>query len=185
MASKGDKKERLLAAAKQLIHQKGYRNTSLSDIAGASNVPLGNVYYYFKTKDDIAAAVIAARAKEFQAWIAECEDDSDPKMRLLHYLDMPIANQASVTLHGCPLGSLAQELCKTDDALAGRAQHLFQAQVEWVAKQYELLGKEDPHGLALQFIATMQGISMLASTFNDPDIIMRQIDKLKAAVKAL
>jgi AcrR family transcriptional regulator len=44
-------------AASQLLHQKGVESTTLVDIAAAADVPAGNVYYYFKTKDEIITAV--------------------------------------------------------------------------------------------------------------------------------
>ena len=43
----------LLEAANKLVHQQGFNQTTLADIAKAAQVPLGNVYYYFKTKEDI------------------------------------------------------------------------------------------------------------------------------------
>ena len=45
------KRERLVAAARQLLYEHGVEKTTLADIAAAADVPVGNVYYYFKTKD--------------------------------------------------------------------------------------------------------------------------------------
>jgi hypothetical protein len=43
----------LIAAAYALVYRRGVARTSLADIAQAADVPVGDVYYYFKTKDDI------------------------------------------------------------------------------------------------------------------------------------
>lgn len=51
MPHASDKRVLLLEAAKTLIHKQGYNLTTPADIAKAANVPLGNVYYYFKTKE--------------------------------------------------------------------------------------------------------------------------------------
>ena len=59
-----DKKERLTDAAAALIHRQGFSHTTLADIAAASNVALGSVYYYFKTKDDVAKAILSRRQGE-------------------------------------------------------------------------------------------------------------------------
>jgi AcrR family transcriptional regulator len=56
------KRERLVAAAAQMLHQQGVEATTLADIAKAAGIPLGNVYYYFKAKSDIITAVIEAHA---------------------------------------------------------------------------------------------------------------------------
>lgn len=179
MARASDKRERLLEAAKALIHRKGFGQTTLADIALESGVPLGNVYYYFKTKDEIAAAVISARTQEFRAMTEEWENDSDPRRRLASYLDLPIGLREVVALYGCPFGSLAQELCKTESPLADQARELIRGHVDWVTEQFRLMGKEDASDLGLQFIATVQGTSLLASTFCDPGIVERQMNLLK------
>lgn len=50
-------RERLARAAATLFHQRGVRKTTLADIAQAAAVPLGNVYYHFRTKDALIEAV--------------------------------------------------------------------------------------------------------------------------------
>jgi AcrR family transcriptional regulator len=42
------KPERLVAGARQVLHRQGVEKTTLADIAQASDVPVGNVYYYFQ-----------------------------------------------------------------------------------------------------------------------------------------
>ena len=45
------KRDRLILAARDLIHSQGVERTTLADVADASGVPFGKVYYYFKTKN--------------------------------------------------------------------------------------------------------------------------------------
>ena len=56
------KRERLVTAARRVLYEHGLEKTTLADIAAAADVPLGNVYYYLKTKDaqELAVALIAA-----------------------------------------------------------------------------------------------------------------------------
>ena len=49
-ARRNDKRERLIEAADKLIYEQTFHTTTLADIAKLADVPLGNVYYYFKTK---------------------------------------------------------------------------------------------------------------------------------------
>ena len=52
-----------MAGTRQVMHQQGVERTTIADIAQAADVPVGNVYYYFKTKDElIDAAVDSSRA---------------------------------------------------------------------------------------------------------------------------
>ena len=56
-----DKRSQLVSAAVGLAYQNGFGATSLADIAREAKVPLGNVYYYFKTKDEIGEAIVELR----------------------------------------------------------------------------------------------------------------------------
>src|SRR5258707_6551086 len=53
-----DKRSRLLSAAVELTYQNGFEATSLADIARDAIVTLCNVYYYYKTKDEIGNAIV-------------------------------------------------------------------------------------------------------------------------------
>ena len=52
----GGKHERLIASARALLHEQGVQRTTLAEVAERAQVPPGNVYYYFKTKDELVAA---------------------------------------------------------------------------------------------------------------------------------
>jgi AcrR family transcriptional regulator len=62
-----DKRTRLIETATKLAYRRGFRQTSLADIAEAANAPVGNVYYYFKTKDELGEAFVEERLAEFRA----------------------------------------------------------------------------------------------------------------------
>src|SRR5260370_14383371 len=62
-----DKRSRLVSAAVGLAYQNGVEATSLADIAREAQVPLGNVYYYFKTKDQIGEAILRLRTGDLCA----------------------------------------------------------------------------------------------------------------------
>src|ERR1700751_6375047 len=81
-----DKRTRLIETAMKLAYRNGFRETSLADIAEAARVPVGNVYYYFKTKEELAEAVVEQRLEEFRAARAEWDRLSSPKERLLAFL---------------------------------------------------------------------------------------------------
>ncbi|MGH7724253.1 MAG: TetR/AcrR family transcriptional regulator [Candidatus Eiseniibacteriota bacterium] len=51
-------KARILAAATELIHQKGFKNTGLQEILDASGVPKGSFYFYFKSKEDLGRELL-------------------------------------------------------------------------------------------------------------------------------
>jgi TetR/AcrR family transcriptional repressor of nem operon len=55
---KTDCRTRLLQAAEKAAYLYGFGSTSIADIAKEASVPLGNVYYYFKNKDEIGGALL-------------------------------------------------------------------------------------------------------------------------------
>ncbi|MDX1344835.1 MAG: TetR/AcrR family transcriptional regulator, partial [Sedimenticolaceae bacterium] len=62
MASRSDKTRlRIVQSANRLFYRQGYNRTSFTDIVEASGVPRGNIYYYFKTKEEILLATIDYR----------------------------------------------------------------------------------------------------------------------------
>src|SRR5690348_16188036 len=68
-----DKRERLVAAATQLLLEQGIERTTLAEIAAAANVPLANVYYYFRTKGDLVADVVSSYIERAKAVLHEIE----------------------------------------------------------------------------------------------------------------
>lgn len=56
-------RERVVATALRLFHERGYASTSLSDVAKEAGLLKGNLAYYFKTKPDLLAAVTEARQR--------------------------------------------------------------------------------------------------------------------------
>src|ERR1700680_272144 len=77
-----DKRSRLLSAAMGLAYQNGFGATSLADIAREAKVPLGNVYYYFKTKDEIGEAIVELRLAGLAAQRQRWSEAGSPKDRL-------------------------------------------------------------------------------------------------------
>jgi AcrR family transcriptional regulator len=172
--SLGTKRERLIAAARQTVYEQGIEKTTLADIAAAAGIPLGNVYYYFKTKTDIVRAVIESHLDEVRAMFAAIEaSDDDPRARL-KTLFGTLAGQADlISRYGCPHGSLCFELDKRSDGTAF-ADQLMREPVEWAERQFRAMGRADARDLAVQVIARYQGTALLTSTFRDPNLMARE-----------
>ncbi|SFC00230.1 TetR/AcrR family transcriptional regulator [Streptomyces aidingensis] len=175
---RGGKRERLIGAALDLLHRQGVARTSLAQVAEAADVPLGNVYYYFKTKDDLVRAVIDAHAERVRATFAAYRAaHPDPRDRLKAFAAQIGASGGYAARHGCPMGSLCSELDKREDGgLDQESATLMTLGVDWVREQFQLLGHsaEDAGDLAVTFISVFQGASLLSNTFRDPGLMSRQ-----------
>lgn len=175
MPRKTDKRQRLIEAAKVLIHQQGFNLTTLADIAQEADVPLGNVYYYFKTKEAIGEAVIEKRAGEMAEYLAKLEENTDPKARLLALLHCSTEELELTARFGCPVGGLCQELGKQGGTLADQAAKLLHDLLNWSESQFKSLGFGDKSSdLALNLVCSIQGMYLLTHTFKDPKLAARQ-----------
>ena len=121
-----DKRSELIRAATLLLHEQGFQRTTLADVAGAADVPLGNVYYYFKSKEALAEAVIAshqaALRERFASWAAA---HRDPRMRLRCLVRAPLDSEfmQNMAKHAPPevVTTLAAEIRKlAESGIANR-----------------------------------------------------------------
>ena len=101
-----DKRTRLIETAMKLAYWNGFTGTSLADIAEAAHVPVGNVYYYFKTKEELAEAVVERRLAQFREFREEMDRLSSPKERLFAFVESIHGNREQLARGGCPLGGL-------------------------------------------------------------------------------
>ena len=181
------KRERLVAAATQMLHQQGVEATTLADIATAAGIPLGNVYYYFKTKSDIIAAVIDAQAGSIHSMLARLDaSQPDPAARLKALFAALAGEKEMVARYGCPHGTLCQELAKHGEgAGVPDASLLVLMPIDWAERQFAAMGRADARALAIQAIAAYQGAALLTSALRDPAVLERESQRMAAWIDSL
>jgi len=140
---RGGKKERLVSAASDLLHRQGVQATTLAEIAEAAQVPPGNVYYYFKTRDDLVGAVIESRAAEIAALLESLERFPSPRSRLKALVRTWSDQRVRVADRGCPIGSLAADLSKGDRGLGQQGAQLLGTLIDWAEHQFREMGRAD------------------------------------------
>lgn len=180
------KRERLIAAGTQLVHQQGIERTTLADIAQAADVPAGNVYYYFKTKDDVIAAVIEAHVRQIKTILGFIDSrHRSPKSRLKAFVREFTAQGEIVAQYGCPLGSLCSELDKRVKEPSLPSAELMRLPIEWAEGQFRSLGRADALDLAFDLLAAYEGSALLANTMHDPDVLARAARRIDRWIDSL
>jgi TetR/AcrR family transcriptional repressor of nem operon len=181
MPRKTDKRIRLIEAAKVLMHQQGFNLTTLADIAQEADVPLGNVYYYFKTKEAIGEAVIEKRSSEYAEMLTRFDDNTNPRDRLISLIEFTSEQLELIARYGCPVGGLCQELGKQGGSLADQAAKLLHDVLRWAETQFKALGfsVEAAELHAHSLVASIQGIHLLTHTFKDPKLATRQFNAVR------
>lgn len=175
MSASVEKRARLTEAAARLIHQNGFSQTTLADIAAAAQVALGSVYYYFKTKDEVAQAILDRRSGDIGCLLEAAGQLPDPRARLEALIQVWVSDREIDARYGCPIGSLCYELAKGRGPLSDAAAQPIKLLVSWCDEQFRLMGQvEQAPVLAHHLVACLQGISLLANAFGDPDLILTE-----------
>jgi AcrR family transcriptional regulator len=164
-----------MAAAARVLYEQGVERTTIADIARAADVPAGNVYYYFKTKDELVEAALSEHTAHLDALTARLDQLPDPRERLKSLIDAWIGQRDTAARYGCPTGTLAVELGKrTEGALEPAVGHVIRRLLAWVEQQFHQMGLADPEGLALTLVGAYQGMSLLSNALRDPEIMTRE-----------
>jgi len=176
------KRTELVRAARDLFYRQGFHKTTLDNVAKSAGVPLGNVHYYFETKQSLAEAVIALHLTRLRETLASWEADG-PQQSLQRMVRAPLGAVEAVIRFGCPHGSLCQELGKLEDSpLTEAGNQLLSASIDWAQKQLRALGWEEKKSrdVAEQLVASIQGTMLLAHTLGAPEMLVNQLGRVES-----
>ena len=174
------KRERLITAACELFYRQGIAGTTLAHIAEAAEVPLGNMYYYFKTKDDIVAAVVEARTEEIRSATAALQRrHGGPKARLKALVGLLAESRDTIADHGCPLGTLCTELANQSGQSPALTAPLMQTLLDWAEQQFHAMGRRDARELAIELVIAYEGSAVLTNALAQPEIMARATRRLR------
>jgi TetR/AcrR family transcriptional regulator, transcriptional repressor for nem operon len=182
-----NKKERLIDSAATLFHHNGLMATSLADIAKHADIPIGNVYYYFKTKDDLALASALKRKAQFiTEYTLLSENIYDPRERLIEAVNYYNKMRDDYTKYGCPIGRIINDTDTGKDLISQAVSLIFADFIAWASTQFDELGhKQDAQKYAVSLMAGIQGAIIMAKTFQNPQIISSETDRLVEWLKII
>lgn len=180
------KKIRLIKSAQKLFYENGVSNTTLANIASLADIPLGNIYYYFKSKESIILSVIDYKKIEIKKQLNEINNIKSAKDRLKYFIYLETKGHSSIIKYGDMLGSLSQELCKKDNTVSNAMANLMHEIITWNKKQFEILDKKDKSiRYAIILVSNIQGLNLLNFIFknksfssNYSDYLINWIDEI-------
>jgi AcrR family transcriptional regulator len=75
-------RERILDAATEIAAERGYEGTSIALVSAKCGLPASSIYWHFKDKDDLLAAVIE---RSFAGWLTawQLPDEGAPRDRVV------------------------------------------------------------------------------------------------------
>ncbi len=123
-------KEKIIKVAAELIHDKGFSNTTVDEILAASGVTKSNFYYHFQSKEDLAIQILERKMREFSEGVLVILDPgrkgASPRDRLEAFFaritDYHRRNHCRL---GCPFGNLAVEMSTLNERFRRRLSKFF------------------------------------------------------------
>lgn len=174
-------REEIADIAANLTYQQGFNRTTLANVASAADVPLGSIYYYFRSKHDLGLANIDALSGRYEKLRQSWDAQPTPKQAILAFIEMTEGNAEALSQFGCPIGSLSSELGKGDDDLQRRLASIFSSTQLWMQSKFQALGFEPKTASdhALHVLTVLEGASLLSHMFSSQDAVANQTAYLK------
>jgi len=177
-------RERIIAAAADLMFARGVRGTGLDDVLAAAGVGKGQLYHYFADKDDLVRAVIARQTRRVFDAQRPLLDALDSWAAIAGWFDGLVRlREEHGCAGGCALGSLASELADQDEAARADLVAAFDLWEGYLARglermraRDELRAAADPAALAAAAMASIQGGLLLAQTRKDTRALRFALD---------
>lgn len=186
-------RDRIVAAAGQLMLEQGVARTTIEDIQATAGVSPSQLYHYFPGKDALVRAVIDHQTGRVLDVQQEGLDQLDTIDSLSRWRDLMVGILTEVQcVGGCPLGSLASDLAESDPVARVQLANAFGTWEELIRdglvsmqKRGELSESADPGELAVAMLAAVQGGLLLSQVRRDPAPLRTAVDTMIAHLHTL
>jgi TetR/AcrR family transcriptional repressor of nem operon len=200
MAGRGDAtRERLVAAAEALILENGYAGTSLDDLLLATGLTKGAFFHHFRSKAELARAVLEAYAARdlalFADWAARAERLSDDRLeQLLIFLRLfeEFLDGLDAPLPGCVFAAYTYERAKLDPEIhvyirerLDRWRALFETRLEALLADRPAARPVSARELAELIVTVIEGGLVLGNAYGDRAFLQRQSRQVRTFLELL
>ncbi len=189
MGRTSDARERLIQSTIELIHSRSYASVGVNELCEHAGVKKGSFYYYFPSKSDLTSAALdeVARLYERDIYKPAFATDLPPLERIRRFFQLVYEYHVSLTeasgyMGGCHFGNLAIELSTQDEAIREKVKGMFEGTTdvfEQVLREAVASGELaaiDVTLTAQALLAYLEGVILLAKTWNDPEMVRRLAD---------
>lgn len=184
-------RNRIIAAAAELVFAHGVARTGIEDVQQQAGVSASQMYHYFTDKDDLIRAVIAHQTDGILAAQRPVLDELDSFDALEHWRDLLIDLQEQRDcVGGCPIGSIAAELADSDpharaDLVDGfeRWEAPIRAGLARMRARGDLRPDTDTDALALALLVALQGGLLLTQTRRNTTPLRTCLDVVLAHIR--
>ncbi|HEV2507575.1 MAG TPA: TetR/AcrR family transcriptional regulator [Mesorhizobium sp.] len=192
---RGDARNRLLDAARDVIRARGFTATSVEDLCQAAEVTKGAYFHHFKSKDALGIAAADDWSAGTTAFFAAApyHVPDDPLERVLAYVAFRKSIiEGEIAQFSCLVGTMVQEVYATSPAIreaCGRSifghAATLEADIEAARIRYRVSGNWTAESLARHTQAVLQGAFVMAKAGNDPALARESLDHLDQYIRLL
>lgn len=185
MGRPSDARQRLIAAARNVIYAHSYEAVSVDELCAAAGVNKSSFYHFFASKQELLLVALESQWQWFEETILKptFADSLPPQERMLRFFDLILQQQnaqkqADGHMRGCPIGNLTLEMSTLDEAIRARVEQFFGA---WLGYIEQMLRDAKAGGIvpaaldtavtAQALLAYFEGVVLLAKGRNDPVLI--------------
>jgi AcrR family transcriptional regulator len=182
-AKRGEEtREAILERAVDLASEEGLEGLTIGKLAAELGMSKSGLFSHFGSKEELQLATVGAAARRFVETVvapSAGEEGGLPRLRALcdawvDYLER------SVFPGGCFWAAAATEFDDRPGPVRDAIQGAMAAWIEGLAREAEAAGAEDPHQLAFELHALVQGANTAARLLGDRSAFGRA----RAAIRA-
>jgi TetR/AcrR family transcriptional regulator, transcriptional repressor for nem operon len=166
LTAKGQEtRQRVVAAAAQLMFENGVAQTTIEDVRALAGVSNSQIYHYFADKTALVRAVIEYQTDAVIEPQEQLFARLDTMEGLREWRNFAVARQRELNCRGgCPIASLTSQLAENDEAARLQLAHSFarwsaglRAGLDAMHANGRLRPDADPEALTLSLLASLQG----------------------------
>ncbi len=188
-------KDKIVKTSIDLMLTHGYNATSIDEICEAAKVTKGAIFYYFKSKEDLAEQILYIFFQNMMQISTDykSKDAKDPLKRHFGYLDSLIKISKNPKLPAsCLVGNFAQEVAMTNKRLRKACDTCFDDWIDYVEKDLILTKKKyapkekiDTRSLAEMLVSIIQGSVLIRKSGRENASFKRNIRHYKKYIQLI
>ena len=189
MEHTADTQNRILNTARRLFHQQGYTAVGVADICRQAGVVKGSFYHFYSSKAELLNDVLRRNWKNTSDALDHLQTARGTgREKLARFVGMIVAharhmNAEEGAIYGCNIGVIASEMGPSERTAESTITDIFSQWLTALTRLVESgqadgsIGRErEADELAVALLASIQGMSVLGRTFNDPNMLQSAAD---------
>jgi len=192
-------REKILDAAQNLILDRGYVGMTVEHVLAQVGITKGAFFHHFKTKDDLAKALLRRFADKDTRIYSEAREraeklSDDPLQQMLIFIRLfeEMFEGLTEPYPGCLFASYIYELQQFDDQTRRLIRDSFTKWRELLKEKFEAIARKYPpqtevssDSLADAFTVVLEGAFITGKAMDEPGVVSEQLRHFRNYVELL